>query len=169
MLLMDSPNHATIPDLTTRTNRARNAGSVLPAVLGIAVVLGVALAWSYGRFGSLNHALLYAQGLRVALERTVVDLPDGQVGESRAAEVPVHNLSSETVTVLGASVSCDCVTTEGVPLKIPAGASAVLRSAVKLDGRFVGPFQQSVTYYTDHPTAPNLKVVLKGKVIAPAE
>ncbi len=166
---MDSASNSTIPELTTGTNRVRNGGSVLPAVLGVAVVIGVALTWSYGRFGSLKNSLLYAQGLRVALDRTAVDLPDGQVGESRTAEVSIHNLSSETVTVLGASVSCDCVTTEGVPLKIPAGESAVLRSAVKLDGRFVGPFQQSVTYYTDHPTAPNLKVVLKGKVMAPAE
>jgi hypothetical protein len=140
---------------------------VIPVVVGIATVVACCLGWAWWRFGSLRDAWLYADGARVVLDRTAVALPTGNVGDVQSAVVQIRNLTTEPVKVLGATVSCDCVETEGLPTVVPAGRSTALRSSIHLDGRLTGPFEQFATYYTDHPAAPALRVVLRGNLRPP--
>lgn len=116
------------------------------------------------RFGSLRDAWLYAGGARVAIDRSALALPTGNVGDTESAVFRLRNLTTQPVKVLGASVSCDCVSTEKLPAEVPPGGSLLLRSAVHLDGRVTGPFEQFVTYDTDHSSAPSLRVTIRGHV-----
>jgi hypothetical protein len=143
------------------------ARRTLPVAAGIAAVVAACAGWAFLRFGSLRDAWLYAGGARVVIDRSALALPTGKVGDTQTAEFRLRNLTSRPVKVLGATVSCDCVTTEGLPAEVAAGGSLRLRSSVHLDGRVTGPFQQSVTYYTDHPAAPSLRAVIQGNVLAP--
>ena len=129
--------------------------------------MAACLGWAWLRFGSLGDAWRYAAGARVFVERPLVVLPLGRVDETQAAEVVVRNLTSRPVKLLGATVSCDCVSTEGVPAEIPAGGALRLRLKVHLDARMSGPFGQTGTYFTDHPAAPNLRVAIRGHVLNP--
>lgn len=150
----------------------RQAGSLrarrlTPVVAGIAATAAVCIAWGFVRFGSLHDAWLYAGGARVMLDRSTLSLPPGKVGDTRSAVFRLRNLTGKPVRVLGATVSCDCVSTEGLPSEVDAGGSILLRSSVHLDGRVSGSFEQSVTYFTDHPSAPSLRVVIRGQVLDP--
>jgi hypothetical protein len=140
---------------------------VFPVVVGIATVVAVCVGWALIRFGSLRDAWLYAGGARVVIDHSAVALPTGKVGDTQPAEFRLRNLTSRPVKVLGATVSCDCVRTEGLPADIAPGGALTLRSSVHLDGRVTGPFEQFVSYYTDHPAAPSLRVVIRGKVLVP--
>jgi hypothetical protein len=132
--------------------------------VAVALVAGAALGYALLRFGSLRDAWLHAAGTSVVLDRDTVGLPAGRVGDQIEAEVRIRNLADAPVRVLGATVSCDCVRTAGLPLTVPPSGSVALRSRVRLDGRFHGPFEQTVTYFTDHPSAPSLRVRLAGVV-----
>lgn len=149
------------------SSRSGQRAHAIPVIVGIAVVGAFCGVWAFARFGSLRDAWLYMGGARVVIERSALALPTGEVGETQVAEFLLRNLTSEPVKVLGATVSCDCVTTEGLPAEVVAGGSVRLRSAVHLDGRITGPFEQSVVYYTDHPVVPSLRVVIRGNVLGP--
>jgi hypothetical protein len=140
---------------------------LIPAVVGVVAVAAACVGWAWFRFGSLRDAWLYAGGARVVIDRSALALPTGNVGDTQAAVFRLRNLTSQPVKVLGASVSCDCVSTEKLPAEVPPGGAHDLRSTVHLDGRVTGPFEQFVTYYTDHPSAPALRVTIRGHVRAP--
>jgi hypothetical protein len=151
---------------TSRGGEVGRAAAIVPAALGVAVVVVVCLAWSLLRFGSLSDAFRYARGSRVVIDPPTLVLPPGRFDDRQTADFRMRNLTSQPVRVLGATVSCDCVTTEGLPTVIDAGGSLRLRSSVHLDARSLGPFVQSVLYYTDHPAAPSLRVVIRGEIRA---
>ena len=140
---------------------------MIPIAVGIAAVAASCVAWAYIQFGSIRDAWLYAGGARVVIDRATLILPTGKVGDTQEAVFEIRNLASGPVRVLGATVSCDCVTTEGLPVEVAAGESRRLRSTLHLDARMSGLFEQSVTYFTDHPSAPSLRVVIRGRVLTP--
>jgi len=84
----------------------------LPAISGIALVLGAGVAWASLNFGSVRDAWLYAGGARVMIRPAVAMVKDGRAGDAREAVFLVRNLADRTVNVLGVTTSCTCISAD---------------------------------------------------------
>ncbi len=138
-----------------------------PGLCGVVVVVVLGLGWSLARFGSLGHAWLYANGVRLTVDNRTIQLPDGKPGEDRDADFVVRNLSGKPIQILGAQTSCGCVATAKLPVTVLPGQANTLRVTLHLEQTSTGVVEQMIIYHTDESTAPNLTVVVKGRVINP--
>ncbi len=141
--------------------------SYLPGIGGVAVVAGGCVVWAIINFGSLYHALLYAGGARVTIEPRAVTVPEGKEGDAREVVFLIRNLTDNPVRVVGVTTSCTCVSTERLPVVLPARGAKELHVALRLAKSPTGSIVQSVIYHTDHPAAPNLAVTVTGRVAEP--
>ncbi len=139
----------------------------MPGLCGVILVVVIGLGWSLARFGSLSHAWLYANGVRIFVENPAIRLPDGKPGEDRDADFVVRNISSKPIQILGAQTLCGCVSTAKLPVTVPPGQTNSLRVNLHLERSATGMVEQNITYHTDEPTAPSLAVVVTGRLIDP--
>jgi hypothetical protein len=123
------------------------------------------LGWALAEFGSLRHAWLYASGIRLAINKTSVQVPDGKPGDERDAAFLVHNLSDRPVQIVGVHTSRVCVSTEKLPVTVPPTGAKELRLTLHLEDAATGTVEQVVTYHTDEPSVPRFEVRVSGRVI----
>ena len=138
---------------------------IFPVVGGIAVVILGGLGWAFANFGSLHDAWLFANGVRAVIEPKALNVGEGRGGESRDAAFRVRNLTSQPVTILGATVACSCVTCDKLPVTIAPRSALDLGVSFHFEGRDQVDISQGVTYHTDHPTVPTLKGIVRGRVL----
>lgn len=100
------------------------------------------------------------RGDTIVMTPSVHDLGEGASGAVRRVQVTVTNQTDGDVRIIGGSVSCDCVTTDGLPLTIPPYGKAVVEVTVTFKGT-PGRFSQKYTLFTDQARRP----VLKGQII----
>ena len=75
------------------------------------------------------------------------------------------NLTDRTVTILGASVSCGCVSTiDRLPVVIAPKSTKELHVKLVFQDSPTGVLEQTVIYHTDHPSAPRLGAKLVGSL-----
>jgi uncharacterized protein (DUF58 family) len=99
-------------------------------------------------FGSPFAAISWLSGGRLRIEPARVDLGLCRGGERRDVQFTIHNAGVAPVTIVGGTTTCNCVTTEGLPVTIPAGGSREVHARVYVVG--TGPkFQQAITFYGD--------------------
>ena len=138
---------------------------IFPAVVGVSVAVGSCIAYAVAAFGSVYHGWLYATGVRVVVEPTVMTIADAKVGDSTEATFLVYNLTSEPVRVLGAMSSCSCVSVNNeLPLLVPPNGRRQLRVGVEAVSMREGEVQRAV-YYTDHPGAPRIVARVRRRVV----
>jgi len=132
------------------------------------LVVVIGLTWSIAAYGSLSHAWLYANGVRVFVKDPMARFPDGKPGDERQAEFLVHNLSANPIQILGVNVSCGCVSTDDkLPATVPPRGIKAVRLALHLEKTPSGVVDQTIIYHTDEPTAPDLVVKVSCRVIDP--
>jgi len=76
----------------------------------------------------------------------------------------VRNLSSEAVTIVGATQTCTCVTTAGLPIAIPPRGGHDLHVTIRIEGKPSEQITQDVDYYTSSPGHRALQVHIRGQV-----
>ena len=141
-------------------------GWFAPGFCGASLTLALCLVWSVAQFGSLSHAWLYANGVRVVVDHPQITLPAGRIGEHRDAEFLVRNLSATPIQILGVEVSCGCVTsTDTLPATIPPHGIKALRLSLHLEKTPSGKVEQTIVYHTDEPTAPDLAVTVACRIL----
>ncbi len=153
-------------ETTLAKTRAGLFRRLLPIVGGVAAVAIGGLAWSLINFGSLHDAWLYARGARVVIEPATFRTQSGKSGDTRKAVFVIRNLTGEPVRVLGVTTSCSCLSTDELPVTIAPRSSRPMRVSIKLGGDQPGPIQQVVAHHTDHPTASNLRAIVKGEIVS---
>jgi hypothetical protein len=116
------------------------------------------------RFGSLTDAWRYAQGHRLLVEPSRLDVGEGAPGDSRESSFTVRNLSSAPVRLIGVTSSCECVATDVLPVTIAPRGRATLHVHVHLTGPAPRTVEQSLIYRTDHDQAGTLRVEVVGRV-----
>ena len=139
-----------------------------PGFCGVSLVCILGFTWAITEFGSLSQAWLYASGVRLLVKEPTVRLAEGKPGDDRQAEFVVYNLSSHPIQILGANISCGCVSADDkLPATVPARGIKALRLALHLEQTPSNMVDQTVTYHTDEPTAPNLAVKVSCRVNDP--
>lgn len=117
----------------------------LSSALGVAAIIGL-VAW---RYGSVGDALAAMRGHTMRVSPRVADLGRGNIGTTRIIEYRLRNLSSKSISFLGAQTQCTCMlVNEHFPFEI---APFQVR-AIRLSSRIpppAGQFHQTVTLYTD--------------------
>jgi hypothetical protein len=136
-----------------------------PGVGGISLVVLVYLAWSLFCFGSVRDGLLFVKGVRLAIEPETVPVGAGRPGEERRARFRVRNLSGKPITLHGATTSCTCLSVDPLPVTIPAGREKPLGLSLVLRGKPLQSFEQVVSYMTDLPEQPSVRVKVVGRLI----
>jgi hypothetical protein len=141
----------------------------LPALarglLGVGMLAAILVAASYMWFGSPQEALSYVRGDRIALEPSGLEFGKGGRAESKAAALAIWNRTDRTVRVLGGSANCSCVTTNDLPVVIPAHERKVISIRLMYPAE-TGFFARSAWLMTDDPIAQRLVLSLSGRVVA---
>lgn len=154
-----------ISDPSATVVRRSSWRQAMPALCGIASVVVGFLAWSAINFDSPRDVVSYLKGVRLVIEPEAAWVGEGRQGEVRHAAFEVRNLSNAPVTIIGVSSSCTCVSTDKLPIRLPAGGSRPLRVELRLDGKPSERVTQRLAYKTDHAPRPNLTVEVIGRVI----
>lgn len=146
---------------------------VLPASMRFAAVtaaivasnLAIATAWASHQYGSVTHALAYARGERLVVDRPRVDLGVVAAGAKYPIRFRVANLGGTPVRLVGCSTSCDCTTPQDLPATIPPS------STITFDVRYKPRLDQAqpirLRLYTDHPACPELPMTIRAEVGPP--
>ncbi len=142
--------------------------SVGVGVACVVAVIAVSASAVLLRFGSFPHAMRYARGARVFAEISTLVLPASTPGSVVHTNVMVHNLSNETARIIGADITCSCVSIDELPIVILAGESRKVALTLRFDDHTTGSFAFAVSLHTDHPSSPRIPLVIKVG-IDPAE
>lgn len=106
----------------------------------------VALAVGTYTFGSPELAFAYARGYDFVLDDPVIELGECDRDEVREVAFRFVNLKSTPLKIVGASTSCNCVVTEGLPLQVPPRSTVSIPVQVHLKANDPD-FLQTVSLY----------------------
>jgi hypothetical protein len=127
------------------------------------LLLAGLLGWGYWEFGSLPNALAYMNGERLLVHPSTCSFGSAPRGEEREVHVSVQNRTEREVRVLGARMSCTCITTDELPVSIEPGGQRDFTIRVFLGGK-ESTFEKRVDYYTDYEAKPSLPVLVRGEI-----
>ncbi|WP_162666123.1 DUF1573 domain-containing protein [Gemmata massiliana] len=103
------------------------------------------------------------RGDTVAISPKSFDIGEEPVGTVRRVPVTVKNRTGADLRIVGGSASCDCVTTNGLPLSIPPHGTAVVEVTVTFKGT-PGRFSRDFAIFTDQVNRPTLYGRITGTV-----
>jgi hypothetical protein len=139
-------------------------GAWLSGIAG--VILGCA-AWSLINFGSLRLGWLYASGARVLVDPSVVTIWNARPGERRVVYFQIRNLTTRSVEVLGLRKSCECISTDSLPLSLPPRGAKEVHVVLDLPKQLPSESEQPIAYHTSYPSAPLVHAKLAVRAIQP--
>ncbi len=134
---------------------------------GAFLLLALTFGALYLKFGDTRVAWAYLRGDALVVFPASVDLGRIPPAERQDFEISVKNIASRPITIIGASSTCTCLATDGLPKTIDAGQSVTLKARV-VAPRDKPEFAQVLTYYTDSPESPKLAVRVQAIVSAPS-
>lgn len=157
------------PDLRPlRENpRASLTGALLPLAgggLGTALILSLLAGLAHVNFGSTQGALAYLRGERLSVSPRLLDMGQGQPGETREATVELWNWTDKPVRLIGGTSDCSCVATNNLPLTIPPGEGRTINVKMRLPNAN-GMFNRTAFLMTDDDQARTLMFRLTGQII----
>jgi hypothetical protein len=137
---------------------------VISVVAGAAVMLALAfgvLTWMYG---SPYEGLLHARGDLIAVEPTVSYVGESSPGEHGVFNIQISNHRDRTITILGGTTTCSCITTKDLPITMPPNESRTIAVRINFRGT-PGRFQHTFVLYTDDEIQHTLMAQFAGRVI----
>lgn len=140
------------------------AWPTLSIYCGFVAGSAILLAGAQSRVG--EAWLAHLRGDVVAVVPGVSDAGEAPVGSVGVVRVEVANRSGGNVRLIGGSVSCNCMATQGLPTTVPAFGRTEVEVKVKFlgsPGRFVHRFD----FYTDLTDQPRISGRLAGTVVGP--
>lgn len=129
----------------------------------LALVTFWAIAWLVIHLwlGSWGAFVALARGESVLIEPATLTL-DLKPNSEHEFVFTVRNLRSEPVQIVGARTGCTCVTTQTMPLELPAYGSITLTGKVFTDDS-PDEFHQPVTFYAEAGGLVELPVLIAGQ------
>lgn len=132
----------------------------------VMLVLPAMLPFAYATWqtGSPSRAIPYLTGQRLMFDVSKIDLGTIDLGTEKVI-VPVHvqNTADKEMRLLGAYLSCGCMSLEDLPLTIPARSNRRIEITLRLPDAET-EFTQSVKFFSDDPVSPSTHVLLNGRV-----
>jgi hypothetical protein len=147
------------------------AGATLRGI-GLVALLAAVSAASIGlaslAFGSTDAALARLRGERVSIQPRLVDVGEGQAGQTLETVVEVVNRMDHPLTILGGSSDCSCVTTKDLPVRLAPGEARQVSVQVRLPGSS-GFFNRKAYFWTDCGGTHQIVFGLTGRINSAAE
>lgn len=109
------------------------------------------------------QALARLRGDLVTVEPATLDGGVAAKGTLKTVVLHLANNSEHPIRIVGGTTDCSCVTTEDLPLTIPAGKQRPLHIRFKFTGS-AGVFKRTYWLYTDDPRQPVVVAWLTGSV-----
>lgn len=133
---------------------------ILAVVVSVLIILvGIERLAAY-RFGSISNALKYIRGSRCVFSPDVIDVGTVSKRIPQSAVVTAYNLSARRMSVVGVNSSCSCIATEEFPVTLEIGETRQIHLIVRPAAS--GPFERTITFYTDLPNQATNTVFVKG-------
>jgi hypothetical protein len=125
----------------------------------------LALLWvaAVARFGTVSAALNYLSGQRLIVDENRRSFGTLEAGRERTVEFMVTNDTSKPVSLLGARVSCTCVSVEDLPRTLAPSARWPLRVTIRA-GRRERDVSEGLWLYTDAENRPQIALQLTGRM-----
>lgn len=139
---------------------------VRPAATALALGLGV-YAFGVYHYGSAAAALAGLQGQAAHLEFAALDFGEGNKGDRQSKTVAVTNLTSRPVLITGGKADCSCTALADLPLTVPPHESRPLTISLRFVGSTPGRQVHEVTYTTDDPATPTLRLWVVASLKTP--
>lgn len=143
--------------------RTKQTAKRLTCRFAILVLLVLAVA-GYGRsrYGSLDVFANVFVGHTLVIRPAVIDLGRVPRGRDHIVRFRVDNIGATDRLIVGARLSCTCLSTDEMPLKIGAGAYREIGLRVKAATDATERFAvQTATFYTDDPKTPEIRVQIR--------
>jgi hypothetical protein len=145
----------------------RTAALPLPAatLVGRAGAVAAALALIFAfTTPSAARWLARIQGDELVVENTSMDAGGERSVNFHRAAVEIRNVGDRDVRIVGGTANCSCVTTQDLPVVVPAGGSTVLHIKVNHSGQ--GYYKHSFELLTDSKDQPRIQGDLVGRAEA---
>lgn len=118
----------------------------------------------YAIDGSPPDALAFLRDEPLTIEPAVLDVGRGNLGEERRVQIRVKNHTDRSIYITGGNATCKCITTEGLPITVPARGARMLWIKVMFLGR-TGAFQQRFELYVNDESVSVIVAHLQGYIV----
>lgn len=145
----------------TGTHSERTGWATVGILMSLIAVIGVVAIWQYG---SVTAVVAAVRGEPLTIHPIVIDLGEGPRGRRLIGQVSVTNHSSRPVRLVGGTTDCACVTTEDLPVTVPAGGQVDIRVRVTVSAEYPGVATQRALIWTDAVEQPTLHVLMQYRV-----
>jgi hypothetical protein len=135
--------------------------------LGTCVCLAAFILLVSAWHGSLQIGLAKLRGETVAITPSYYDFGDTQARTELTHTVSIHNFASSPLRVIGGTHDCVCVTTEQLPLLVPAQSTTNLTIAFTPPPGQAGRYYTTAKFWTDRAEA-QIEVRLSCTILQPS-
>jgi len=132
---------------------------------GVTVAGLVGLGALVARSDTGTYVLARWTGEPVVMHPPIVDAGTGVADEQKTLAVSLTNVSSESVRIIGGSVSCSCTTTAGLPVNLAPGETIALNIQLTFKGA-PGEFTHRFEFLTDTNKQPKVRGAIQGRIVA---
>lgn len=129
------------------------------------VLLGACSLWC----GSLRRAFAFLEGSSILIDCDEINLGEVESEDAVTVPIPIANISSHPLRVIGIRGSCDCVVTDELPLLVQPGEHRDLSITLSASKHAIGDFMNRVILYTDCERNRLLTVGIRGTIVQAAE
>lgn len=143
----------TTTDVKPFAIRVATVGTASFGLIGILAVIGILI------FGSLDAALANLRGEWLGATE-YVDFGTILPGEIVERRVKITNYSARPIRLIGGTSDCSCVTTNDLPVTIPANNSTIVTLGLKTSSKVAGQFTRHAEISTDCIQHRKIKFVL---------
>jgi hypothetical protein len=147
----------------SKKNRLRwFATTLLLVAIGVLILAASAIL----KFGSIEAALAFVAGDRLLISTQTQSVGDLLPGQRSTVEFRLTNLSNAPVIVVGARVSCVCVSVQELPLAVPRSETRRLAIVVRAPAK-QGLISENIQLYTNAPGESMRTLKIVGRVVVP--
>lgn len=156
-------NQATAEQVFSASKIARRWRPALQ-VIGLSLWIAMTIVgYAWYRTGSGALVLPYLKGQTLLFEPKEIELRSIRQGATVEKYVRVLNLAEKETRLVGAQVSCGCLTTEELPVVIPPGSER--QFAIRINMAKPGDFEHMIRVFSDDERASSSSFIrIRGTV-----
>ncbi len=153
------------PDLQPVWENPRDSllTATAPLAGGLLAVAALLALLAHLTFGSTPAALAYLRGERISVHPRLLDMGQGEPGETREGTLELQNWTDQPVRLIGGTADCSCAVTGDLPVNIPPGEARSITVTMRLPSAR-GMFTRKAFLFTDDDEARTLVFRLTGRI-----
>ena len=157
LLAVANPSH------DPRIRRRPCLGYLLP--LGAMTVLMSAMIVGSVVYGSPQAAIAHMRGELLSISPDYLDFGRVSAGETVSNTLEFQNWMDVEVTIVGGTSDCSCITTDDLPLTIPARCSKAVSIRMKVPQSRSGALTRTAELWTDNESRPTIRLRMGARIV----